>query len=57
LPNPLRKPAKLHRLLGNNTAATIELTVEELQEIENASAQIEITGTRYAEAMEKSTGL
>lgn len=54
---PIPGTTKLHRMTENNSAASIELTVEELQEIENASAQIEITGTRYTEAMEKSTGL
>src|SRR6266542_2847498 len=48
---------KLHRLEENNGAASIQLTAEELQEIENASAHIKIMGTRYTEAMEKSTGL
>lgn len=54
---PIPGTTKLHRLEENNAAAFIELTKEELQQIENASAQIEITGTRYTEAMEKSTGL
>jgi aryl-alcohol dehydrogenase-like predicted oxidoreductase len=54
---PIPGTTKLHRLAENNGAASIELSREELQEIENASAQIEITGTRYTEAMEKSTGL
>jgi aryl-alcohol dehydrogenase-like predicted oxidoreductase len=54
---PIPGTTKLHRLTENNAAASIQLTVEELREIENASAQIEITGTRYTEAMEKSTGL
>jgi aryl-alcohol dehydrogenase-like predicted oxidoreductase len=54
---PIPGTTKLHRLTENIAAASIQLTVEELQEIENASANIEITGTRYTEAMEKSTGL
>jgi aryl-alcohol dehydrogenase-like predicted oxidoreductase len=54
---PIPGTTKLHRLTENNAAASIQLTKEELQEIEDASAQIEITGTRYTEAMEKSTGL
>jgi aryl-alcohol dehydrogenase-like predicted oxidoreductase len=54
---PIPGTTKLHRLAENNDAASIELTKEELQDIENASAQIEITGNRYTEAMEKSTGL
>jgi aryl-alcohol dehydrogenase-like predicted oxidoreductase len=54
---PIPGTTKLHRLQENIGAANIELTNEELQQIENASQQIEITGTRYTEAMEKSTGL
>jgi len=54
---PIPGTTKLHRLEENNGAAFIELTAEELQEIENASAHIKIMGTRYTEAMEKSTGL
>ena len=54
---PIPGTTKLHRLKENNEAASILLTTGELQEIEIASAQIEIMGTRYAEAMEKSTGL
>ena len=47
----------LKSLTENNGAAFIELTKDELQEIEDASAHIKIMGTRYTEAMEKSTGL
>lgn len=54
---PIPGTTKLHRLTENNGAAAIELTADELQEIENASAQIKVTGTRYTEQMEKSTGL
>lgn len=54
---PIPGTTKLHRLTENNGAAFIELTKEELQQIENTSAQIQITGTRYTEAMEKATGL
>lgn len=54
---PIPGTTKLHRLTENNGAALIELTAEELQEIEAASSQIEVTGNRYTEAMEKSTGL
>ncbi|MBO0935884.1 aldo/keto reductase [Fibrella sp. HMF5335] len=54
---PIPGTTKLHRLTENNGAAAIELTAAELQEIEAASAQIEVVGTRYTEQMEKSTGL
>lgn len=54
---PIPGTTKLYRLTENIGAASIELTTGELQEIEAASAHIHITGTRYTEAMEKSTGL
>ena len=54
---PIPGTTKLHRLTENIGAASIQLTADELQEIEIASVQIQITGDRYTEAMEKSTGL
>jgi aryl-alcohol dehydrogenase-like predicted oxidoreductase len=54
---PIPGTTKVHRLAENNAAAAIVLTPEELQEMEAASAHIEIVGTRYTEQMEKSTGL
>ena len=54
---PIPGTTKLHRLTENNGAATIELTTAELQEIEEASARIDVVGNRYTEQMEKSTGL
>ncbi len=54
---PIPGTTKIHRLTENNGAVLIQLAKEELLEIEKASAQIEIVGTRYTEAMEKSTGL
>jgi aryl-alcohol dehydrogenase-like predicted oxidoreductase len=54
---PIPGTTKLHRLTENDGAASIQLTKEELQEIEDASSHIKIMGTRYTEAMEKSTGL
>jgi len=54
---PIPGTTKLHRLTENNAAASIVLTESELREMEAASAHIEVVGTRYTEAMEKSTGL
>jgi len=54
---PIPGTTKLHRLEENNAAAYIQLSNEELREIEDASIQIKIMGSRYTEAMEKSTGL
>ena len=54
---PIPGTTKLHRLLENIGAASIRLTAEELAEIEMASSHIKVQGTRYTEAMERSTGL
>lgn len=54
---PIPGTTKLHRLTENNGAAAIELSSEELREMELASTQIEVVGTRYTEQMERSTGL
>ncbi len=54
---PIPGTTKLHRLTENIGAAAIDLTIEELQEMETASAEIKVIGTRYTEQMEKSTGL
>lgn len=54
---PIPGTTKLHRLTENNGAASIQLTTQELQEIEDASVHIKVMGGRYTEQMEKSTGL
>ncbi len=54
---PIPGTTKLHRLTENNGAATIQLSAEELQELETVSAQVTIVGARYTEAQEKATGL
>ena len=54
---PIPGTTKLHRLTENNGAAAIALTADELREIQEATAQIDVVGSRYTEQMEKSTGL
>jgi len=54
---PIPGTTKLHRLEENIGAVSVQLSAEELHEIEVASTQIKIMGTRYTEAMEKTTGL
>ncbi len=54
---PIPGTTKLNRLIENIGAVSIELTAAELQEMETASAQIKVVGSRYTEQMEKSTGL
>jgi len=53
---PIPGTTKLHRLEENIGAAALELTSEDLAEIETAAAQIPIEGARYPEALEKTTG-
>jgi len=54
---PIPGTTKLARLEENIGAAAIELTSEDLREIESAAAQITIQGARYPEHLEKRTGL
>ena len=53
---PIPGTTKLDRLAENIAAATIELTADDLSEIEKAAAQITIQGERYPEKLEQLTG-
>ena len=50
---PIPGTTKLHRLEENVKAADVELTAEDLADIESAASQITIQGARYPEAMER----
>jgi aryl-alcohol dehydrogenase-like predicted oxidoreductase len=50
---PIPGTTKLHRLEENLGGATVELTPEDLREIENAAAQITLQGARYSEGAQK----
>jgi aryl-alcohol dehydrogenase-like predicted oxidoreductase len=50
---PIPGTTKLHRLEENIKAADVELTANDLADIENAASQITIQGARYPEAMER----
>jgi aryl-alcohol dehydrogenase-like predicted oxidoreductase len=54
---PIPGTTKLHRLDENIGAVAIELTPDDLREIESASSKIKVEGARYPEAFEKMTGL
>lgn len=54
---PIPGTTKLERLEENIGAASIDLTAEDLREIESAAAKIEVQGARYTESMERMTGL
>jgi aryl-alcohol dehydrogenase-like predicted oxidoreductase len=53
---PIPGTTKLNRLEENIGAAEIELTGEDLDEIETAASQIEVQGARYPEHLEQMTG-
>ncbi len=54
---PIPGTTKLHRLEENIGAATVELSNDDLRDIENAAAQITIQGERYPEELERRTNL
>ena len=54
---PIPGTTKLHRLEENIGAATIELTPDDLREIDRAASEITVQGARYPEELERSTGL
>ena len=54
---PIPGTTKLHRLEENVGAASIELSPDDLQQIENAASAIKVEGARYPEHIEKMTGL
>jgi aryl-alcohol dehydrogenase-like predicted oxidoreductase len=54
---PIPGTTKLHRLEENIGAVSIELTSEDLREIDTAASEIEVQGARYPERLEAMTGL
>ncbi len=54
---PIPGTRKLERLEENVGAAAVELTSEDLREIDSAASKITIQGARYPEHLEKRTGL
>ena len=54
---PIPGTTKTHRLQENLGAADIELSADELTEIEAAAAKIDVQGGRYADAQERMTNL
>jgi aryl-alcohol dehydrogenase-like predicted oxidoreductase len=53
---PIPGTTKLHRLEENIGATKIELTEEDLREIETAASEIKVHGARYPEHLEQMTG-
>jgi aryl-alcohol dehydrogenase-like predicted oxidoreductase len=54
---PIPGTTKRYRLDENIGAVAVQLTLEDLREIESAASKITIHGARYPEALEKRTGL
>lgn len=54
---PIPGTTKLARLEENMAAVAVELTANDLREIDRAAAQITIQGARYPEHLERRTGL
>ena len=54
---PIPGTRKPHRLEENIGAAEVELTADELAEIEDAASKIQVEGGRYSEASERMTNL
>jgi aryl-alcohol dehydrogenase-like predicted oxidoreductase len=53
---PIPGTTKLHRLDENIGAVSVELTADDLGDIENAASKITVQGARYPEKLEQMTG-
>jgi len=54
---PIPGTTKLNRLEENIGAAAVELSSEDLRDIDSAASKIKVEGARYPERLEKMTGL
>ena len=50
---PIPGTTKTHRLAENTAAVDVELTVEDLNEIDRLTAKVQVQGARYGEASQK----
>lgn len=53
---PIPGTTKLHRLEENLGAVSVELTAEDLRDIDDAASKITVQGARYPEKLEQMTG-
>ena len=53
---PIPGTTKLHRLDENIGAVAVELTPDDLRDIEDAASKITVQGARYPEKLEQMTG-
>jgi aryl-alcohol dehydrogenase-like predicted oxidoreductase len=54
---PIPGTTKLHRLDENIGAVSVDLTADDLRDIESAASKITVHGARYPERLERMTGL
>ena len=54
---PIPGTTKLHRLEENIGAVSVDLTADDLREIDGAASEIKVEGARYPEEMERRTNL
>jgi aryl-alcohol dehydrogenase-like predicted oxidoreductase len=54
---PIPGTTKLHRLEENIGAVSLQLSKDDLEQIESAASSIKVEGARYPEHIEKMTGL
>jgi aryl-alcohol dehydrogenase-like predicted oxidoreductase len=54
---PIPGTTKLARLEENIGAAAVDLTPDDLRDIDSAASMIKVEGARYPERLEKMTGL
>jgi aryl-alcohol dehydrogenase-like predicted oxidoreductase len=54
---PIPGTTKLHRLEENICAVAIDLTPDDLRDIDSAASKIPVQGARYPEKLETMTGL
>jgi aryl-alcohol dehydrogenase-like predicted oxidoreductase len=50
---PIPGTTKLHRLEENIGSVNVELTPDDLREIDDLTAQIDVQGARYSESAQK----
>ncbi len=53
---PIPGTTKLHRLRENLGSASLQLTAEDLRELESAASKITVQGARYPEHLQKLVG-
>ena len=53
---PIPGTTKLHRLRENSGAASVQLALEDLRELESAASKITVQGARYPEHLQKLVG-